>query len=400
MIHLFSASNYYSIGEDAVLDLRIPETAPDLSHFRRSAAKPEIRLPSVVALMGPNGSGKTTLLRALVDVVRFVSTPWTADQSPITIFTPFCSTKFANEPTRFCVEFETDWLVPGSAAELFRYELSMDQSKVKPTVLEETLSHFPKGRPRRLFTRNAPNNPIFVSNKFGITPKDDRLKAIRPDSSIISTLALFNVPLAVRIVESLRLFLLATNLMYLSNWIPSTKDVVSTLEKDIDIKNWVEQELQRSDLAIQKMHLKKTAKKDPSVTFSHRGLSVPIPLIFESGGTKRLFHILPQIHLALTTGGTAVLDEIDNDLHVDIVTEIFRKFRSQQDNLNGAQIFVTSHNTGLLDYLEKEELFIVEKNPGGETCVHGAQDIKGLRRDTNLYPKYRAGILGGIPNLG
>ena len=94
------------------------------------------------------------------------------------------------------------------------------------------------------------------------------------------------------------------------------------------------------------------------------------------------------------------LDEIDGDLHVDIAGEILSWFRSQEVNPSGAQLFVSSHNVGLLDNLEKEEIFIVEKDSSGATRVHGAQDVQGLRRDTRLYPKYRAGVLGGIPKIG
>ena len=44
MIHKFSISNFHSVREEVVLDLRIPGTAPDLPRFRRSTAKPDIRL--------------------------------------------------------------------------------------------------------------------------------------------------------------------------------------------------------------------------------------------------------------------------------------------------------------------------------------------------------------------
>ena len=127
---------------------------------------------------------------------------------------------------------------------------------------------------------------------------------------------------------------------------------------------------------------------------------MPIYLDIESSGTKRLFHLLPQLAFALNVTGLAVLDEIDGDLHVDIVGEILRWFRSRESNPRDAQLFVTSHNVGLLDDLEKEEVFIVEKDDSGATRVHGAQDVRGLRRDTRLYPKYRAGVLGGIPRFG
>ena len=61
---------------------------------------------------------------------------------------------------------------------------------------------------------------------------------------------------------------------------------------------------------------------------------------------------------------------------------------------------IAGHHAGLPDELEKEEIFIVEKDEGGASQIHGAQDVRGLRRDLRLYPKYRSGALGGIPRIG
>ena len=84
MIVSFSVENYHSIREEVVLDLRIPGTAPDLPRFRRSEAKPDIRLPSVVVLIGPNGSGKTTLLSALNATARIASSALpTEENNPV-----------------------------------------------------------------------------------------------------------------------------------------------------------------------------------------------------------------------------------------------------------------------------------------------------------------------------
>lgn len=103
-------SNYGSIREEVTLDLRIPGTAPDLTCFRRSAAKPGVRLPAVGVLMGPNGSGKSTLLRALVDALRIgVTVNYVI---PIRIV-PFLSEPTRWEPTRFCLEGEWDLLSRG-----------------------------------------------------------------------------------------------------------------------------------------------------------------------------------------------------------------------------------------------------------------------------------------------
>ena len=403
MIHTFSVSNYQSIREEVVLDLRIPGTAPDLPRFRPSAAKPDVRLPSVVVLMGPNGSGKSALLRALLEIARIASSASPPEKNnPIETFLPFASTKTRGEPTRFVLEVEEDWLAPGEPRQLFRYDVVVghdDTGFKKHAFRYEALSCFPKGRPRRLFERGGSGEPIYVSRELGLKPKDERLEAVRSDASVIATLALLNVPLAMRIAESMQLLVISSNILYHGKWEPSTKTVIRMLKGDPDLKGWIEKYIRSSDLGIQDMSITGDTGED-SVFFHHHGLDAPVGLYSESSGTKRLFHLLPQIRIALVRGVPAAFDEVEGDLHVDIACEVLGWFRSRETNPHDAQLLVSSHNVGLLDDLEKEELFIVEKGGSGATRVHGAQDVHGLRRDTRLYPKYRAGVLGGIPKIG
>ena len=405
MIHSISVSNYHSIRDEVVLDLRIPGTAPDLPCFRRSAAKPEIRLPTVVVLMGPNGSGKTTLLRALVTAAEIASSMPLADTPRIKTLFPFLSETAKGEPTRICIDFEYDGLISDKHSQLFRYEVVIERRETTDvrfaTLRYEALLHFPKGRRRRLLERGEPGRPIYVSSDFGLRPRDDRLKGVRPDASVISTLAMFDVPLAARIVKGLRALRSgSTNIVAHGTQTFSTSNVVAMFESNPAMRDWIRSQIQCSDLGIRDVEITDSGAGDKLVFFNHEGLDTPILLAFESSGTKRLFHLLPQIVFALNVTGLAVLDEIDGDLHVDIVGEILRWFRSHESNPRDAQLFVTSHNVGLLDDLEKEEVFIVEKDGSGATRVHGAQDVRGLRRDTRLYPKYRAGVLGGIPRFG
>ena len=398
MIHKFSISNFHSVREEVVLDLRIPGTAPDLPRFRQSAVTPDIRLPSVVVLIGPNGSGKTTLLNALVATALIASFASPTEKTgPLKIFLPFLAKETRNEPTRFCLEFEADWL--GEAHQLFRYELAVVCGGNDSFFSYEALSHFPKGRPRRLFERGGPGEPIYVSKEFGLKPGDDRLQAVRADASVIATLALLNVPMAMRLAKWMEFLLVSTNIMLHKRWALPTQSVMDMFENDSDMESWIRNHIRSSDLGIQDITISDQSGTKEAL-FHHHGLDTPIPLHLESSGTKRLFHLMPQIVVALRIGVPAVLDEIDGDLHVDIAGEILSWFRSQETNLSGAQLFVSSHNVGLLDHLEKEEIFIVEKDSSGATRVHGAQDVQGLRRDTRLYPKYRAGVLGGIPKIG
>ncbi len=306
------------------------------------------------------------------------------------------------EPTEVCLEFEGDWLTPGETKQLFRYELVAERERGllnSQRFRYEALSYFPKGRPRRLFQRQGPDGPIFGSGELGVTASDPRLKAVPPDGSVISTLAQLNVPVAARLAGWLRDLSALTNIVHYEAFRPKTQLVAEMFDNSPDLRSWLVNQIRRSDLGISNVTTAGSIG-EKNVFFDHEGLGFPLGLHFESSGTKRLFHVLPQLHTALARGIPAVFDELDGDLHVDIAGEILSWFRSRDTNPQDAQLFVTTHNVGLLDDLEKEEVFILEKTLDGATRLHGAQDVQSLRRDTRLYPKYRAGVLGGLPHVG
>ena len=404
MIHKFSVSNFRSIRERVVLDLRIPNTAPDLPRFRRSIANPKLRLPTAAVLVGANGSGKTALLDALVSAARVagLSVPSGPDSAPITMLTPFFSEAWVGEPTEICLEFEGDWLAPDKPPELFRYEVVAERKPWEPDSERfryEALSYFPKGRPRRLFERTAPNGRIYSSVEFGVTGKDPRLMAVRRDASVIATFAQLNVPVAMRLATWLSTLGALTNRVHYESYRLPTHRVADWVQKVPRLSDWFSERIQCSDLGISGINVTGSGIKK-TLSLGHHGIDTLMHLYHESSGTKRLVELLPQLYRALTGGIPGVFDEIDGDLHVDIVIEILSWFRSRETNPQNSQLFVTSHNVGLLDDLEKEELFIVEKTRDGTTRLHGAQDVKGIRRDVRLYPKYRAGVLGGVPRIG
>ncbi|HCL16455.1 MAG TPA: abortive infection protein, partial [Pseudomonas sp.] len=52
----------------------------------------------------------------------------------------------------------------------------------------------------------------------------------------------------------------------------------------------------------------------------------------------------------------------------------------------------------LLNHLQKHQLYLCEKR---DQCSEAwrLDEVQGLRADDNLYAKYMAGALGGIPEL-
>ena len=120
----------------------------------------------------------------------------------------------------------------------------------------------------------------------------------------------------------------------------------------------------------------------------------------ESSGTRHVVQTFPALNFALETRGLAIMDALDNDLHADLVDEILSWFRREETNPHDAQLICSLHSLSVLDELEKEEVFIVEKDRNGTTGAYGVRDVQGVRRSSDLRKLYRSGALGGLPSFG
>ena len=401
MIHYFRVSNFQSIREEVELDLRIPGTTPAKPCFRHSIARPDARLPSVVALVGPNGSGKTAMLRAIVETIRFAAHSY--DQPSIGAFVPFLSPQTKAAPTRVEVQFDAAWpdCVSGEDASVVRYTLELERgnpANLVPTeVGYEALHAFPKGRPRRIFERGR-GKEIFIAREMKVRPRDDRLASIPPNASAISALARMSVGAFPQIAHDIRN--VQTNMFGPDTWRPETEATIRYYRDNPGVVEKVSDKLHRFDLGIGRMMPQELMDGSWHLTFTHHGLDTPVVLAGESAGTRHLVHVFPQLDFVLNTGHLAILDALDTDFHTELTAEILSWFRREETNPNGSQLICSLHNLSVLDGLEKEEVFIVEKGPDGATRVHGARDVVGLRRGGNLEKQYRSGVMGGLPTFG
>ena len=120
----------------------------------------------------------------------------------------------------------------------------------------------------------------------------------------------------------------------------------------------------------------------------------------ESNGTRRFLAMFPVLWFTLQTGRPAIIDEFDVDLHPLLVPELLNWFHDPVVNPYKAQLFFAGHNAALMEYLEKEEIFLVEKSRGGASTVTALRDFQGLRREPSLQKKYLGGAFGAVPNIG
>jgi uncharacterized protein len=395
MIHSIVIENFFSISDRQEIDFRVPANAPDLACFRDSRSVAGLRLPLIVGIYGPNASGKSTVLRAITSTATFVQFSFSLPpNNAIPLFNPYAHNTWWNRPSKIIIE--CDGLLEGIPS-IFRYELHIgnEPNQFGSDVSYESIFYAPKGKFRRLFERHK--QEFTFGREFGITNGDSRLKSIRANASVLSTLAQFNHKLSSDFISSLRG--LQTNIMGLDKANGGLNNALSYYAQRPDYLQRLNRELSRLDLGLQEMKVH-PGNTGPIATFKHFGLDCDIVLAQESMGTRRFIEIFPFLQFVLDNGGLAVIDELDTDIHPLLVPELFRWFYDANRNPQGAQLLFTAHNPAILDELEKEQVYFTEKRSGKPTRIYGARGIKGLRREPSLMKKYLSGELGAVPHIG
>ncbi len=400
MIHWFSVDNYRSVRDKVKLDFRVPGTTPMLPCFRTSASKKGIRLPTVVVFIGPNGSGKTTLLRAIAEVIDFAANSYRQSHTSVdTGFLPFFDQEMSNQPTRIELEFDAALSSSeGRTATLCHYILEIDRNNGTKIFAYEALLTSPKGRPRRILERR-PNKPVYVAKELGLRQSDKLLSSIPANASAISTLARMGVEPFLKITTDLGNT--QRNITYQPEpWKQDLETLVRFYQDHPEVASRVSDKLPRFNLGIEGMDIFSSNGSEPHLRFKRSGLDAPIIFQNESGGTRHLATVFPQLNYALETEGLAIMDSLDSGFHTNLLAEILDWFRRNDTNPNGAQLICSLHNISLLRELEKEEVFIVEKDQSGRTNAYGVREVQGLRRSQDIHKWYRSGALGGLPMFG
>jgi len=124
-----------------------------------------------------------------------------------------------------------------------------------------------------------------------------------------------------------------------------------------------------------------------------------LELFQESSGTQRAFVLLSELLPVLDSGGLALIDEMESDLHPHMLTEVLNLFLNPSTNPKDAQIVFTTHTAEVLSQLQKSQVALVEKDAHCKSALWRLSDVKGIRSDDNLYAKYMAGAYGGLPLL-
>ncbi len=382
-----------SFREWQTLDLTVAANAPDLpGRLVHPVPGMKDRIPTFVAIFGANASGKTNVLRAFAFLANFMRSSQMAPANARLPMSQFYGEGQDGEPTEFEIELDGQFGESGKR-EVFRYRLVVSHDQEH--VLEEELVYFPLGRPKRLFSRRG--QEFRFGGDYHIRGNDPTIPKIRENSSVISTLAQFNHSVSVDICRNLSF--LHTNVEDVfgnpDTVAPSAADSYFRSE---ELRKGFLEFSRRFDIGIEKVEILITnGGMEP--LFFHRGVHRPISRAAESHGTNMFYDLFPILFHALQRGGVAVIDELDNAIHSLLVPEIVDLFIDPDSNPHRAQLIAVCHNPSVLQHLEKEEIYFTEKSADGETSIYGLKDIRGVRRESNIYANYLAGSFGGVPKI-
>lgn len=404
MIYRVEIENFYSIKEKQVIDLVVGKKVPDepgrLEPIFDHASD---RAPRVVALYGANASGKSNVLRAISFLAWFVRYSFQYEAGRALPYLKFNSTSMIEAPTRLSVSFagSEDPLNPEDAKTcpyVYTLELAPRLTEAGDRVVSESLFYRPAGAARliRLIERNT-SGEVKGAPDVGLGRERGVLeKILRPDASVIATLAQLNNRVALNLIG-------ATEAIYsnilLTRYESDSAQILQTYASDPNLLDALNRDIRRIDLGVEEVHIL-ARNGAPVAMFKHAGFERPLEMDLESHGTQQFIKVFPTLYQTLAVGGIAIIDELDVAIHPVVLPEIIRWFADPTRNPHGAQLWISCHSVSLLDDLLKEEVLICEKDVDGSTKVYRLGDIQGIRRSENFGKSYLGGTYGGVPRIG
>lgn len=395
MIKSVRFSNFYSFPSETEVDFSLGKK-PTPSGFDIDLADGN-RLNKVIAVVGANGSGKTQFIKPLAFLSWFVCDSFLgSDPDDPVMYQPHR----LHESGESLVE--VDFLLDGVE---HRYQLVFKDRQVHSEILlQRTSSQF-----SYLFRRER-NGEGFSFKQKGFPFPKAQAESIRANASLLAAAHSYDIREAQPFIEYFQRVTSNVNAMGRRHFQHRELFVAaSDYEQSPEIKGrmvsaMLEFDLGLSDITIRKREI---TRGDGSTSSLHEpfglhrdnaGNEFELSFFDESSGTQSTFVLLGKILHALEFGGIAVIDEIDNDLHPHLMPRILDWFRFEHSNPHQAQLIFTCHTPELLNHLQKHQVYLCEKR---DQCSEAwrLDEIQGLRADDNLYAKYMAGALGGVPDL-
>jgi uncharacterized protein len=418
MLISFNVENCFSFKDKTPVSL---EAASIKEHqentFTPAYLSNDYKLLKSAAIYGANSSGKSNFFKAFSFMKDFVLTSSKESQSfeEIAVQPFLLDESTENAPTTFEITF----VVEDSK---YRYGFIANRK----TVLQEWLFVVKKRSEDNLFIRAGQIFEMTKHLKTGdLKGKIDMLTQFtRSNALFISVLSQFNIPIGKLICD----WFANTRIIYEATD-PEVIQVTTDLLSDAEYNRKINRIIDHANLgfssvssvvkmkAIQsglgEKFLTNTVYDESSRSFTvytkHKKYSgtkhvghVNFDLFKnESLGAQKFFGLLGPVLLALKNGGLLFVDELDSKLHPLLLDQILRLFNSKGNNLFGAQLIFTLHNTSPLSKrLRRDQMFLIDKDEYGASTINNLnKKFPSVRNDASFEKNYLAGNFNGVPKF-
>ena len=406
MLLRFQVSNHRSILDPVELSM---VAVDDDRAATRGFDRLSERVLTTAGIYGPNASGKSNVLDALYWLSYAVATSLWGGGDSISR-DPHRFGSGPDRPSTFDLDFVWDGIRHG-------YQLEVDDS----AVLYESLCSYPERRRRMLFEREGDG----VHFRRGLSRTGGTKELLTPTTLALSAAARAGDP-AIKGAGRAISRIAEINSHGFSRRRRSSplvfrarsSDTYSMFEDAGIREEQVVGDVTRGDAAMELLRLADPGIKDfdiieledhatgalhEQLLFVHHDGGRPVPFWpgEESAGTQMLFSLLGPALDALKQGQVLMFDESDASLHPRLSTRLLKLFQDRQTNPHGAQLVMATHDTSLLNTLNRDEVWFIEKGPDGATRLIALAEFGGdrVRRSLNLERAYLQGRFGAIPEI-
>ena len=419
MIRDFWVENYLSIRDRQSISF-VSKSASD---FLNVEITPGVYLNKIGILYGANASGKSNMLFAIQNIFNILYNSQTDISEKVTTARPFELTK--DKSTKMHITFY---------AESIRYDYDVEY--FTDYIVKETLYYYPNGSKSLFYERTFKGEGIQAEIKFGqsLDLKVETQKTLKENT--LNNHSVLSAYRKVSLKEDIQP--IATLFRWIEEHIheinaDNVKNPVEELKEvfnDEKRKKFYQTMLKKADLNIsdfrpitvpriisQKMrkmilddatmpesvknNFLNDAYEDIVFTNNSEDGDFEIPRQLQSMGTMQYIKSLHYLYDLITGNYIYLLDELDEDMHYDLVLYFLNVFLFNSDK---SQLVFTSQETALLaeDLLNEHRdlVWFVEKDHKTASSVYSRADSYGLHKNLSLYNSYKIGRLGAKPELG
>lgn len=415
MLIQFTVENFLSIRDKVYLSL---EPSKDSEHPENLITKGDYNAVTSAAIYGANASGKTSLFKAItiaLIMLRNSNNIQVTDRLPVIPF------KFDSESKNKPTSFEFTFIASDDKKYIYGFSATAEK------IVEEYLYCYNSAKPTLIFDLKEAEEPKY--NRAYKGKLETAYQMNTPNKLFLATATTWNAECTKIPFEWLAEYIdTFTEVMDLSGvaiekyrtdekrqYIDFTKDLLKQADINIssievDAKEVVCGAVLPIQIMVQgKMIPPNEGKRyEVEITTGHTIVNedgtqkeYSLKLQEESLGTQLLFFYGPLLKDAFEKGKTLILDEIDKSMHPSLVKFIMNLFRDPDINKAGAQLIVTTHETGILtlDMFRRDQIYFTEKDSRtGVTDLYSLDEFS-VRKTENIEKGYLMGRYGAIPFL-